>query len=612
MSPQDQEQSLEGVRKWMEKNKVVEIVDQLLASVSKDAPEGRDINSAFGRWGRVTGEVLSEDPSWKALQAHFLEHQTKFNMNDLFKEDENRFETFSRRLELDDNFLFLDYSKNLIDAETMRLLTNLAESCNVEKMRDEMFRGDKINFTENRSVLHTALRNRSNKPVLVDGKDVMPGINDVLGHMKEFSTKVRDGTHTGHSGKRINHIVNIGIGGSDLGPIMVTKALKPYCHEELRMHFVANIDGSHITHTLKNIDLEATLFIVASKTFTTAETITNATAAKKAVIEHYTAKGDAEGCIAKHFIALSTNETEVAKFGIDVANMFSFWDWVGGRYSLWSAIGMSICIAIGYDNYVELLEGGYAMDQHFQEAPLSDNIPVILALIGVLYNNLHAAQTQMILPYDQSMIRFASYFQQGDMESNGKFMTRSGNKVKYQTGPIILGEPGTTSQHSFFQLIHQGTKLIPCDFLGCMQTHNNVADGLHHRMLMANYFAQTEALMKGKTEAEARAELANSELTSEAIDKIVPHKVFEGNHPTNSILVKKLTPKSLGALISMYEHKVFVQGVIWDINSFDQWGVELGKALAVNIQKELERGEEVTTHDQSTNGLINLFNKTFE
>eukprot|EP01061_Rhynchopus_euleeides_P042505 TRINITY_DN7413_c1_g1_i1.p2 TRINITY_DN7413_c1_g1~~TRINITY_DN7413_c1_g1_i1.p2 ORF type:complete len:617 (+),score=316.96 TRINITY_DN7413_c1_g1_i1:45-1895(+) len=607
----DNEAHMEGVQRWIEKNKVVELVDQLLQGVSKTEPEGTNINATIGSWGRITGEALSDSDEWKALQTHFIQKAQHFKMVDSFKSDPERFEKFSRKVDLGDgNFIMLDFSKNLIEEETLDLLLAVAKSRGVEKMRDSMFAGEKINFTEDRAVLHTALRNRGSKPVLVDGKDVMPDVNAVLKHMGEFSATVRDGTHVGHTGKRISHVVNIGIGGSDLGPLMVTEALRPYCHEGIKLHFVSNIDGTHMAEALKAIDFEETLFIVASKTFTTAETITNATTAKDALLAYYKGKGIAEeGAIAKHFIALSTNGKAVADFGIDTKNMFGFWDWVGGRYSLWSAIGMSIAIAIGFENFEELLTGAHTMDKHFCEAPLEQNVPVILAMLGVLYNNLHGAQTQMILPYDQYLIRFATYFQQGDMESNGKFITRDGQRVKYQTGPIILGEPGTGSQHSFFQLIHQGSKLIPCDFVGCLLSHNPIAENKHHKMLMANFFAQPEALMKGKAEGEVRTELEGAGMSPDAVNKIAPHKVFEGNRPTNSIVVKKLTPRSLGALISMYEMKIFAQGIVWNINSFDQWGVELGKALAKQILPELG-AEAVASHDASTNGLINLFNKT--
>eukprot|EP01064_Diplonema_japonicum_P028073 TRINITY_DN4239_c0_g1_i4.p1 TRINITY_DN4239_c0_g1~~TRINITY_DN4239_c0_g1_i4.p1 ORF type:complete len:638 (+),score=143.31 TRINITY_DN4239_c0_g1_i4:63-1916(+) len=594
---------------WMAKNFVVELVDNMLAYVSKDQPTGDTIPKEIGRWGNVKAEVVSSCQQWKDLQTAVLEDE-KVIMNDEFAKDKERFAKMSVKVPLkDDNFLFVDYSKNLVREDIMTKLFAFARSRDVEKMRDAMFTGEKINITENRAVLHTALRNRSNTKVEVDGKDVMPGINSVLSHMREFSEAVRSGTHTGHTGKVIKHIVNIGIGGSDLGPLMVNQALTPYCHERMKFHFVSNIDGTHLAEALKAIDFEETLFIVASKTFTTAETITNATSAKQALLDYYKKTGvDAEGCVAKHFIALSTNAEAVGGFGIDTNNMFEFWDWVGGRYSLWSAIGMAIALAVGMDNFEQLLEGAHIMDQHFCNTPLEQNVPVVLALLGVYYNNLLGAQTQMILPYDQYLVRFATYFQQGDMESNGKSVDRDGNPVGYNTGPIILGEPGTGSQHSFFQLIHQGTKLIPCDFVGCLESHNPLADNKHHKMLMANCFAQTEALMKGKTEQEVRSELVAKKMPEDEIVKLLPHKVFQGNNPTNTILAKKLTPLSLGALISMYEMKIFTQGILWNINSFDQWGVELGKALAAAILPELQKGSSTSSHDGSTNGLINMLN----
>ena len=602
------QQQLEQVSKWIETNQVVEVVDGMLENVSKAEPEGAAINAAIGQWGRATGEALGGD-EWKALQKHHLETGRGVKMVKEFEKDSERFSTHQAKVELGDgNFVFLDYSKNLLAEETLAKLLAVARAKDVEGMRDKMFAGERINFTEDRAVLHTALRNRSNTPVNVDGKDVMGDVNAVLAHMKEFTDKVRDGTHVSHTGKKIAHVVNIGIGGSDLGPVMVTEALKPYCSDDLKLHFVSNIDGTHVAEVLKAIDFETTLFIVASKTFTTQETLTNATTAKDALLSYYKEKGvDAEGCVGKQFVALSTNAKAVGEFGIDTANMFEFWDWVGGRYSLWSAIGLSIAVAIGFENFEELLEGGHAMDKHFKEAPLEKNVPAILGMLGVLYNNLHGAQAHMILPYDQYLTRFAAYFQQGDMESNGKFVNRSGQRVGYQTGPIILGEPGTSSQHSFFQLIHQGTKLIPCDFVAALESHNPVSDNQHHKILMANFFAQTEALMQGKTEESVRAELAAAGTAEADIAKIAPHKVFEGNRPTNTILVKKVTPRSLGALISMYEMKVFTQGIVWDINSFDQWGVELGKVLAKRILPELKKdGDDVMSHDGSTNGLINM------
>lgn len=461
--------------------------------------------------------------------------------------------------------------------------------------------GKKINFTENRAVLHIALRNRSNKEIIVDGKNVTPDVNAVLAHMKEFTNQVLSGEWKGYTGKKITDVVNIGIGGSDLGPLMVTEALKPY-NKGLNLHFVSNIDGTHIAEVLKKLNPETVLFIIASKTFTTQETITNATSAKQWFLN--IAKD--ESAVAKHFVALSTNAPKVTEFGIDSKNMFGFWDWVGGRYSLWSAIGLSISLSIGYENFEKLLEGAHYMDNHFQTAPLEQNAPVILALLGIWYHNFYGAETHALLPYDQYLHRFAAYFQQGDMESNGKYVTRSGQQVNYSTGPIVWGEPGTNGQHAFYQLIHQGTRLIPCDFIAPAQTHNPIANNLHHKILLANFLAQTEALMKGKTEAEAKAELVKSGMADRDVQHILPHKVFQGNRPTNSIVVKKITPFILGALIAMYEHKIFTQGVIWDINSYDQWGVELGKQLAKAIEPELQDNNPVSSHDSSTNGLINF------
>jgi glucose-6-phosphate isomerase len=464
-----------------------------------------------------------------------------------------------------------------------------------------MFRGEKINFTENRAVLHVALRNRSNEPIIVDGEDVMPQVNGVLQKMRQFSDAVRNGQWRGYSGKPIGDVVNIGIGGSDLGPVMVTEALKPYGKPGLKVHFVSNIDGTHIAETLKNLNPETTLFIIASKTFTTQETITNANTAK----EWFLKTATDQTAVAKHFVALSTNTDAVAQFGIDTNNMFEFWDWVGGRYSLWSAIGLSIALYIGMDEFEALLNGAHAMDTHFRSTPLEKNLPVILGLLGIWYNNFFGAQSHAILPYDQYMHRFAAYFQQGDMESNGKRVNRNGEAVNYSTGPVIWGEPGTNGQHAFYQLIHQGTKLIPCDFIAPVISHNAI--GEHHKILLSNFFAQTEALMKGKTKAEAEAELKASGLSGEPLQSLLPHKVFTGNKPTNSIFVKKITPHNLGALIALYEHKIFVQGIIWNINSFDQWGVELGKQLAKAILPELQDNKPINSHDSSTNGLINFY-----
>ena len=520
-------------------------------------------------------------------------------MRDLFTADPARFEKFSLRM----NDLLLDYSKNRITEETMKLLFGLARQARVETWRDRMFRGEKINITEGRPVLHVALRNRSNRPITVDGVDVMPSVNAVLNHMRAFSTAVRTGTWRGYTGRAITDVVNIGIGGSDLGPVMVTEALRPYSKRELKVHFVSNIDGTHIAETLRLLNPETALFIIASKTFTTQETITNAETAKRWFLGG--AKDPA--AVARHFVALSTNTAEVSRFGIDPRNMFVFWDWVGGRYSLWSAIGLSIALAVGMDNFEDLLMGGHEMDEHFRTAPLERNMPVILALLGIWYSNFFGAQTHAILPYDQYLHRFAAYFQQGDMESNGKSVTRDGVRAEYSTGPVIWGEPGTNGQHAFYQLIHQGTRLIPADFIAPMESHNPVGD--HHRILLSNFFAQTEALMKGKTPDEVRRELESAGISGDALASLLPHKVFEGNRPTNSIMIRKITPKTLGQLIALYEHKIFVQGIIWNINSFDQWGVELGKQLAKVILPELSSDSPLSTHDASTRGLINHYKR---
>ncbi len=541
---------------------------------------------------------LTELSSWKKLTEHFA-GVSGLQMRDLFNKDSERFDKFS--LKTDE--LFLDYSKNRITEETMTLLIQLAEQCNVKAGIEDMFSGKKINTTEGRAVLHTALRNRSNRSVYVEGVNVMEDVNRVLGQMKKFSEAVRSGEWKGYTGKSITDVVNIGIGGSDLGPVMVCEALKPYAKEGLNVHFVSNVDGTHVAEALKKVNPETTLFIIASKTFTTQETIANAETAKAWFLKH---AGD-EKAVALHFAALSTNADAVSKFGINTANMFEFWDWVGGRYSLTSAIGLSIALYIGFDKFEELLAGFHGMDEHFRTAPFEKNMPVILAVLGVWYNNFFGADSQAILPYDQYMHRFAAYFQQADMESNGKRVTKDGKVVNYQTGPIIWGEPGTNGQHAFYQLIHQGTKLIPCDFLAPVISQNPI--GEHHKMLLANFFAQTEALMKGKTESEAKAELEKEGKSAEEVNALLPHKVFPGNIPTNSIVFKRLTPKTLGALIALYEHKIFVQGLIWNVNSFDQWGVELGKQLAKNILTELRKGETVSSHDSSTNGLINYFLK---
>jgi glucose-6-phosphate isomerase len=545
--------------------------------------------------------VLTQSPAWKALAEHYRS-VARLHMRDLFASDPSRFTklsvAFSGSAGSD---ILLDYSKNRIIEETMKLLFDLARQAEVERWRDRMFAGEAINITEKRAVLHVALRNRSNRPILVDGKDVMPGVNAVLNQMRAFSTAIRTGTWRGYTGRPISDVVNIGIGGSDLGPVMVTEALKPYTKHDLGIHFVSNVDGTHIMETLRALNPETTLFIVASKTFTTQETITNAETAKRWLLN--TAKDPA--AVKRHFVALSTNGPEVAKFGIDTRNMFEFWDWVGGRYSLWSAIGLSIAIAIGMQNCEELLTGAYDMDEHFRTAPLEKNLPVILALLGVWYNNFFGTETHAILPYDQYLHRFPAYFQQGDMESNGKRVTRQGEVADYSTGPVIWGEPGTNGQHAFYQLIHQGTKLIPADFLAPTETHNAVGD--HHRILLSNFFAQTEALMMGKTSDEARKELECGGMSGAALEALLPHKVFPGNKPTNSIMFHKLTPHTLGSLIAMYEHKIFVQGIIWQINSFDQWGVELGKQLAKAILPELATPGAISTHDSSTCGLINYY-----
>ncbi len=536
-----------------------------------------------------------ETKAWQKLEEMYFEFEGT-HMKELFASDPERFKNYSLKFE----DILVDYSKNILSDEVKTTLLELAEECGLKSAIDSMFSGQKINATENRAVLHVALRNRSNTPIVVDGEDVMPEVNAVLDQMKAFTNKVISGEWKGYTGKSITDIVNIGIGGSDLGPLMVTEALKPY-KNQLSLHFVSNVDGTHMAETLKLVDPETTLFIVASKTFTTQETMTNANTAKDWFLE--SAK-EIEN-VAKHFVAVSTNAEAVSAFGIDTDNMFRFWNWVGGRYSLWSAIGLSIMLGIGYDNYIALLEGAHAMDKHFSESDFDKNLPVILALIGIWYNNFYGAESEAILPYDQYMHRFSAYFQQGNMESNGKYVDRNGEQVDYQTGPIIWGEPGTNGQHAFYQLIHQGTKLIPCDFIASAINHNKVGD--HHPKLLANFFAQTEAMMVGKTEEQVVAELKAAGKTEEEIKELTPFKIFMGNIPTNSILVKKLTPRVLGSLIAMYEHKIFVQGIIWNIYSFDQWGVELGKQLANAILPELNNDEEVTGHDASTNGLINAW-----
>jgi len=535
--------------------------------------------------------------AWILLKKHQQEEMQRTQIKSLFAADPQRFTKFSLKL----GDILFDYSKNIITPKTIQLLLLLAEECKVKDAIEAMFAGEIINETEQRSVLHTALRNFSGNPVLSEGKDVMPEVQQVLEHMKQFSSSVHSGEWKGYTGKKIKYIVNIGIGGSDLGPVMVTEALKPYWVEGIETYFVSNVDGTHIAETLKKVTPDETLFLIASKTFTTQETMTNAHTARSWFLE--TAKEEAH--IAKHFAALSTNEKEVVKFGINPQNMFVFWDWVGGRYSLWSAIGLSIALTIGYDNFEAVLKGGYAVDEHFKTATFDKNIPVIMALVGLWYTNFFGTQTEAILPYDQYMHRFSAYFQQGNMESNGKYVDRNRNEVNYATGPVIWGEPGTNGQHAFYQLIHQGTIIIPCDFIAPAISHNPIGD--HHVKLLSNFFAQTEALMNGKSEEEVKDELVKAGKKEEEIKKLAPFKVFEGNRPTNSIMVKKITPETLGNLIALYEHKIFVQGVIWNIFSFDQWGVELGKQLASKILPELENDAAVTSHDSSTNGLIAAF-----
>ncbi|EMX1990429.1 glucose-6-phosphate isomerase [Escherichia coli] len=538
----------------------------------------------------------TQTAAWQALQKHFDEMKD-VTIADLFAKDGDRFSKFSATF---DDQMLVDYSKNRITEETLAKLQDLAKECDLAGAIKSMFSGEKINRTENRAVLHVALRNRSNTPILVDGKDVMPEVNAVLEKMKTFSEAIISGEWKGYTGKAITDVVNIGIGGSDLGPYMVTEALRPY-KNHLNMHFVSNVDGTHIAEVLKKVNPETTLFLVASKTFTTQETMTNAHSARDWFLK---AAGD-EKHVAKHFAALSTNAKAVGEFGIDTANMFEFWDWVGGRYSLWSAIGLSIVLSIGFDNFVELLSGAHAMDKHFSTTPAEKNLPVLLALIGIWYNNFFGAETEAILPYDQYMHRFAAYFQQGNMESNGKYVDRNGNVVDYQTGPIIWGEPGTNGQHAFYQLIHQGTKMVPCDFIAPAITHNPLSD--HHQKLLSNFFAQTEALAFGKSREVVEQEYRDQGKDPATLDYVVPLKVFEGNRPTNSILLREITPFSLGALIALYEHKIFTQGVILNIFTFDQWGVELGKQLANRILPELKDDKEISSHDSSTNGLINRY-----
>jgi glucose-6-phosphate isomerase len=542
---------------------------------------------------------LANSPAWQAL----IEHQQQMagiHMRDLFASDPQRFERFS--LWLGD--MLFDYSKNRITEKTMLLLISLARQANLAQAVEAMFRGERINTTEDRAALHVALRNRSNRPILVDGKDVMPEVNRVLAKMRIFSEAVRSGAWKGYSGKVITDVVNIGIGGSDLGPKMVAEALKPYGMPNLRVHFVSNVDGSDLAEILKPLDPETALFLVASKTFTTQETMTNAYSARA----WFLASAKDEAAIARHFVAMSTNATLVTQFGIDTQNMFEFWDWVGGRYSLWSAIGLSIALYLGMDRFEELLSGAHTVDEHFRTAPFEKNIPVIMGLLGIWYNDFFGAQSQAILPYDQYLMHFPAYFQQGDMESNGKSVTLQGAWVDYSTGPIVWGQPGTNGQHAFYQLIHQGTKLIPCDFLAAAHSHNPM--GEHHPILLSNYLAQTEALMKGRTPEEARAELVAAGCTGEQLERLVPAKTFPGNKPTNSFFYPKLTPQILGSLIALYEHKIFTQGVVWNINSFDQMGVELGKQLAKAILPELKGEQRIGTHDSSTRGLISYYRVT--
>ncbi len=535
--------------------------------------------------------------AWKQLQTHYNGEMKETHLRQLFAADANRFDKYS--IQFGD--ILFDYAKNIMTGATWRLLQQLATECQVPAAIQAMYNGEKINETENRSVLHIALRNLTGKPIYSDGKDVMPDVKRVLAQMKSFCEKIHSGAWKGYTGKPIRYIVNIGIGGSDLGPVMVTEALKPYWKENIQPYFVSNVDATHIAETLKKVNAEETLFLVASKTFTTQETMTNANTARDWFLQ--AAKDEAH--IAKHFAALSTNEKDVVKFGIDKANMFEFWDWVGGRYSLWSAIGLSIALTIGYDNFEALLQGAHETDNHFKDTPLEKNIPVLMALIGVWYSNFFGAQSEAILPYDQYLHRFAAYFQQGNMESNGKYVSRNNDRVDHQTGSVIWGEPGTNGQHAFYQLIHQGTVLIPCDFIAPAISHNPIGD--HHTKLLSNFFAQTQALMNGKTTEEAKAELEKAGMATDAIAALLPHKVFEGNRPTNSFLIKKITPFTLGQLIALYEHKIFVQGVIWNIFSFDQWGVELGKQLAGKILPELATDAVISGHDSSTNGLINAF-----
>lgn len=544
--------------------------------------------------------LLTEDPNFQKMVEYHKNHAKELNMKKMFNDDQTRAQRYHVELETKDFSLLFDYSKNLINDEVLKMLMTLARSRAVEERRHAMFSGSKINFTENRAVLHVALRNRSNSSILVDGKDVMPDVNRVLKKMEKFCNELISGSWKGYTGMNITDVVNIGIGGSDLGPVMVTEALKPY-QKGPNVHFVSNIDGTHLATTLKKLKPETTLFIVASKTFTTQETITNATSARDWFLK---AAGD-KSHVAKHFVALSTNIAKVKDFGISADSIFEFWDWVGGRYSLWSAIGLSIAVHIGFENFTKLLEGAHYMDKHFCEAPLEKNIPVLMAMIGVWYINCYSAATHAILPYDQYLHRFPAYFQQGDMESNGKYVVSNGKPTDYVTGPIVWGEPGTNGQHAFYQLLHQGRHIVPSDFIAPIETQNPISHKLHHKILLANFLAQTEALMKGKSSDQVQKELSAKGMSDEDIKALLPHKVFEGNRPTNSILVGKIDPFTLGAMIAAYEHKIFVQGIIWGINSFDQWGVELGKELAKAIEPQLTSSDVISDHDSSTNMLIN-------
>ncbi len=539
---------------------------------------------------------LTRLPAWNDLEKHFLKNE-KLHLRELFANDKQRADEFT--LQLGD--IRFDYSKQRITTATKKLLIDLAEQTGLAEKIAKMFAGEKINTTEQRQVLHIALRNRSNRPILVDGKDVMPQINTVLKKMGAFCAQVRNGHWLGATGQPITDIVNIGIGGSDLGPLMVTEALKPYGHDRLKVHFVSNVDATHLTETVRNLNASTTLFLIASKTFTTQETMTNALSARQWLLRQL----NDETAVAKHFVAISTNRVKVIDFGIDPENMFEFWDWVGGRYSLWSAIGLSIALYIGMDKFEELLAGAHQVDEHFRTAPFSENIPVLMGLLGIWYNNFFGAESHVILPYDQYMHRFPAYFQQGDMESSGKGVTVSGEPVDYATGPIIWGEPGTNGQHAFYQLLHQGTKIVPADFLAPIESQNPL--GEHHQILLSNFFAQPEALMQGKTATEVRTELESEGIAPAQVEKLLPHKVFPGNRPSSSFLFQKLTPHTLGSLIALYEHKIFTQGAIWDINPFDQWGVELGKQLAKKILPELKQDQPVTSHDSSTNSLINYY-----